>query len=266
MKRLAIFLDGSSNDRDSLASAVMLAARLDAHLDVYYPETPDSVFGTLADGSAAIVTDPTLDHGLQNAHAAFEQVCADMDTARWLQVPGNLDDAIHDYGLLYDAIIVERLSEEQGPHAQAFNTALFELAAPVLVLPPAAPARIGDSIAVVWTGTVQSVRALRSSLPLLARAAAVHLLTNTANTLARPEEALAYLAVQGVQATPVAFDGAQLTARGRGRAVIEAVRAAGADLMVIGAFGERRIDALFGLGRTTRKLVTAAPVPLLLQS
>ena len=132
MKRLAIFLDGSPNDRDSLASAAMLAARLDAHLDVYYPETPDSVFGTLGDGSAAIVADPAVEAGLRNARGAFDQVCSGMDKARWLQVPGNLDDAIHSYGLLYDAVMVERLSEEQGPHAQAFNTALFELAAPVL--------------------------------------------------------------------------------------------------------------------------------------
>jgi len=266
MKRLAIFLDGSANDRDSLASAALLAARLDANLDVYYPEAADYVLSTLADGSAAIVTDPAANRGLETARTAFDQVCAGMHGARWLQVAGHLDDAIHGYGLLYDAVIVERLSEEQGPHAQAFNTALFELAAPVLVMPPVAPAEIGDSVAVVWTGTVQSMRALRSALPLLLRAAEVYLLTNTANALARPEEALEYLAVQGVKATAVAFDGARLTARGRGRAIIEAVGAAGADLMVIGAFGERRLDALFGLGRTTRKLVTAAPVPLLLQS
>jgi len=34
----------------------------------------------------------------------------------------------------------------------------------------------------------------------------------------------------GIDATPLAFDGARLTARGRGRAIIEAVHAAGADV------------------------------------
>ena len=72
--------------------------------------------------------------------------------------------------------------------------------------------------------------------------------------------------VQGVRANALSFDGASLTARGRGRAIIEAVRGVGADFMVMGTFGEQRTDALFGLGRTTRKLVTAAPVALLLRS
>jgi nucleotide-binding universal stress UspA family protein len=265
MKRLAIFLDGSPNDADSLRSAVLLAARTDAWLDVYHPVGGDDMLGAVAGAAAAMIPDPGGDDG-GAARRAFDAVCAGNANARWLDVRDSLDGAIHAYGLLYDAVIVERLSEEQGPHARAFNTALFETGAPVLVTPPTAPQHIGECIAVVWTGTPQSARAMRSALPLLHRAGTVHLMTNRANDLATPEEALEYLDAQGIAATPLAFDGARLTARGRGRAIIDAVRAAGADLMVMGAFGEQRTDALFGLGRTTRKLVTAAPVPLLLQS
>ena len=62
------------------------------------------------------------------------------------------------------------------------------------------------------------------------------------------------------------IDGSGLTARGRGRAIIEAVLSVNASFMVMGAFGDNQFDALLGLGRTTRTLATAAPVPLLLQS
>ncbi len=61
------------------------------------------------------------------------------------------------------------------------------------------------------------------------------------------------------------YDGSGLTARGRGRAIIDAATSVDAGLIVMGAFGGNQIDALLGLGRTTRKLATASPVPLLLQ-
>ena len=91
-------------------------------------------------------------------------------------------------------------------------------------------------------------------------------LTNTANEYAEPEAVTEYLALHDVAAEHLPFDGSRLTARGRGRAIIKAVRSISADLMIMGAFGDNHMDALFGLGRTTRKLVTAAPIPLLLQS
>jgi len=40
---------------------------------------------------------------------------------------------------------------------------------------------------------------------------------------------------------------------GKGRAVLEAVTEAGSDFMVMGAFGESRIEALLGLGRAPRR-------------
>jgi nucleotide-binding universal stress UspA family protein len=266
MKRLSIFIDGSDNDRDSLKSAVAFANLTGAHLDVLYPRPAQAAISVLPDGSAALLDDAIEGTGRGTVKSAFDEICGGMAKARWIDVRGTMDDAIHAFGLLYDTIIVERLSEEQGPHAQAFNTALFETGAPVLVTPPTAPAQIGDVVALVWTGTVQSARALRSALPVLRAADQVHLLTNTANQYADPATVTEYLGHHGVAVEHLAFDGSRLTARGRGRAIIEAVRSISADLMIMGAFGDNAMDALFGLGRTTRKLVTAAPVPLFLQS
>jgi len=266
MKRLAIFLDGSANDRDSLKSAAMIAALTGAHLDVLYPWTTESLISALPDGSAALVDDVVGEGGQNAARNAFDDICRDVAAARWVDVRGTMHDAIRAFGLLYDAVILERLSEEKGPHARAFNTALFETGTPVLVTPPTAPAAVGDAIAVVWTGTPQSSRAMRSALPLLRVAKRIQLLTNSSNSQADPARALEYLRYHGVAAEHRSFDGSRLTARGRGRAIIEAVRGSGADLLIMGGFGEYQIDALFGLGRTTRKLVTAAPVPLLLQA
>ena len=39
-------------------------------------------------------------------------------------------DSIKDQGFLHDLIILERISEEEGPQALALNTALFETGGP----------------------------------------------------------------------------------------------------------------------------------------
>ena len=134
-----------------------------------------------------------------------------------------------------------------------------------MITPPNALAEMGNCAAVVWTGTSQSSRALRSAMPLLRAFKQVHVLTNSANELADPKMARDYLSVHGIEAGHLTFDGTLFTARGRGRAIIDATREIPCDLLVTGAFGNNGLNALFGLGRTTRKLVTAVPMPLFLQ-
>ena len=96
------------------------------------------------------------------ARRAFNEVCGELDNARWIAVEGEMDHAIRALSLSYDLTIVERISEEQGPLAKALNTALFETGSPVLVTPPTAPTVIGNVVALIWTGTAQSARAMRS--------------------------------------------------------------------------------------------------------
>jgi nucleotide-binding universal stress UspA family protein len=77
---------------------------------------------------------------------------------------------------------------------------------------------------------------------------------------------LEYLAAYDLSAGVQSYNSQQLTARARGRALIAAAAQCGADLLITGAFGEGRPGVLSGLGRATRKVVTAAPMPVLLQS
>jgi len=169
-------------------------------------------------------------------------------------------------GVAYDIIVMDRLQQETGRSAYAFNTALFETGAPVLVVPPIVPRQFGKRVVVIWTGTCQSGRALRAAVPFLRKAQEVHVLSNMANPMANPTTALDYLNLHGVEGEIGHFDGAGLTARGRGRAVIRAAHENDADLVIMGAFGYNGIERLLNLGRTTRKLVTATPIPLLIQS
>jgi nucleotide-binding universal stress UspA family protein len=266
MKRLAIFLDGGAYDQGSLRSAVKVADLLDAHLDVLYPWTAEALRAALPVGYSALANDLVGPGGQNAARNAFDRVCHGLPNARWVNVSGRMADAIRVFGLHYDALMLRRPSEEKGPQARALNVALFKTGTPILVTPPITSPAIGSSVAVVWSGTPQSSRTIRSAMPLLRIAKAVHVLTNSANPLATPERMLEYLGISGIQAKHVAFDAESLTARGRGRAIIDAAQSVSADVLIMGGFGEYRANTLFGLGRTTRKLVTAAPMPLLLQS
>ncbi len=75
-----------------------------------------------------------------------------------------------------------------------------------------------------------------------------------------------YLAAYNLSPNVQAYDSERLTAHARGRALIKASSQAGADLLIMGAFGESQAAAIGGLGRATRKIVTAVPMPVLLQS
>ena len=264
MKRMIIFVDGSDNDRDSIACAATFCRRFDGQLSVVHPRE-QTLIATSSDAPVFFECDRNLTEREAVAKAAFDDVCGDLSFAKWESTDTPITELIRDRGMLYDAIIIERVSSERGPEVLALNTALFESGAPVLVAPPGAPAVIGKSVAVVWNRTIQSARAVRSALPILARADEVEILVNRADGGADPAELQAYLECHGIVASPRTFDGAKLTARGRGRAIIAAASAL-ADLLVMGAYGENRLSVLLGLGRTKQKIVSATPIPALIQT
>ncbi len=266
MKRLAIYIDGSRNDADSLTSAVLFCRRLGARLEVFHPRKRPQLVVTDVAGSAAVSEDDSASETAADAaRQAFNQICGELDFTSWHVINESAADAIARLGLLHDLTIVERLGEEMGPQVLALNTALFETGGPVLVTPPRAPEALGETVAVVWSGTVQSASAVRSALPLLSTAKQVCILTNTANARAQAPDLADYLRLEGIASRSYTYQGDRLSARARGRAMLAAIADMGADSMVMGAFGENRFDAIFGLGRATQKMVTATPVPILLQ-
>jgi nucleotide-binding universal stress UspA family protein len=266
MKRVTIFIDGSANDRVSLASAVAFCRCLDGRLSVVHPRPPDDVVAS-PDGQTVVLVknEEEREARRSDARAAYDEICGGQAFCDWQETEETGTEAIVSHGLYSDAVVLERLSDEEGPEVLTLNTALFETPGPVLVTPPRAPAAIGRSVTVVWSPTVQSARAVRSALPILQRAESVTTITNSARAEADPAALAAYLEAHGVKTGFGTFDGGTLTARGRGRAILAAAAKTGADLLVMGAYGENRLTALIGLGRATRKVVSATTIPALLQ-
>lgn len=266
MKRILIVIDGSPNDADSLASARNLATLTAAQLTVAHALAPNKTlvgFGEFA--FAAKESDRSAQNEAE-AKAAFDAVCGDLPGARFLIYDASCESITAALGYAYDLIMVERLSSEDGPEASNLNAALFATGRLVLLVPPKASNGPIKRAAIAWNGSAQTARAVKSALPLLQIAQDVVLLTGSGAGEVAVEPLLEYLAAYDLSPRVQVYDSERLTARARGRALIAAAAQAGADLLVMGAFGEGGVGALAGLGRTTRKIVTAAPMPVLLQS
>lgn len=264
MKTMTILIDGSENDRSSLATAATFCRAVDGRLRVVHPRPRDIIVAS-PEAAAVVVDDRGIEARRAAARAAYDEVCGALSFAEWLETNDTVTEAIIGYGPLSDVTILERVSNDSGPEVLALNTALFDTPGPVLVTPPSSPSEIGRSIAVVWSPTVQSARAVRSALPIMATAASITVITNDADKGADPDALAGYLELHGVETGFRTFDGGGLTARGRGRAILAAAATVQADLLVMGAYGENRLSALIGLGRTTQKIVSATTIPTLVQ-
>src|SRR5262249_56052776 len=128
------------------------------------------------------------------------------------------------------------LDVEEGAGVADFNAALFGTGGLVLAVPPGPVQTVGETVAIAWTPSLQSARALRSAVPLLRLARRVIILTNADNRQADPAAVAAYLDCHGIACESQPFRTPTLTAPGPGRALPDALTAPGPHPPVTGPF------------------------------
>ncbi len=220
------------------------------------------------------------------ASAVGPVAIADGPSLTWTDVVGHEADETVWRGHLSDLIVLGRAEPEADDVTRAtLNSALFESGRPVLVVPPdfgGAPAandgaegaypvpELGRHVAVAWTASAESTRALAAALPFLARARLVVILSAPASGMAgtATEESgptaaagvVDYLALHGIEARV----GTVPEAGGSvGSALLDAAVAAGADLIVMGAYTHGRLYEMI-LGGVTRHVLERSMIPLLM--
>lgn len=112
-----------------------------------------------------------------------------------------------------------------------------------------------------WNGSAEAAHAMRSSVPLLRHAAAVHIVEVSDDHPGTPAtEAATYLSRHGVNCEVHDWP-----AKGRHASValLHAIEELSAGYLVMGAYGHSRLREMV-LGGVTRALISAAKVPLLL--
>jgi nucleotide-binding universal stress UspA family protein len=131
-----------------------------------------------------------------------------------------------------------------------------------LAVPPSdRPFDPAGIVAIAWDGSAESSVALRASLPLLRKAASVHLIEIEDRTVrTRSEQGAHYLSRHGIKAAVVrrAADSGDA-----GGAILKVAEEVGASLLVMGAYGYSR-TAEFLLGGATQAVLSNSRIPLLL--
>lgn len=143
---------------------------------------------------------------------------------------------------------------------QAMDVALFSLDLPSLFVPAGAARAFGRHIAIAWKPSPAAERAVSAALPLLLKAEQVTVL------MADEGEAASAPSLTEVAAAGVAVHErrVQLAGRSVGRALLDEAHAAGADLLVMGAYTHARWAERL-LGGATREILQEADLPVLMQ-
>jgi len=195
---------------------------------------------------------------------AAEQVeppAADRSSASWQEVTGFESELVGRFGRMFDLIVIAR----RGPRGSSHDTvqaALLETGRPLLLVPPAAPASVGDAVLLAWNASPQAARAVTSSLPFMRQAARVTVMSvgngpepePTADQLGRS------LAWHGIAAEARRIE--QGSRRVRDILLSEA-NAIGADLLVIGAYSHSRLRQVV-FGGVTEHMLDHAELPVLM--
>lgn len=257
--RIMAPLSGGAGDAATVAAAAMLAEPFGAEFaGVYTPADVADVMPWMGEGFLGGVQTTALESlkeataaGEANARRAMEavtyskKVFVSLQTPVWagLSAECRISDVV---------VFTSDASRGRGPLAEAFQQMVADEQRPVFI------AREGMKLdgvaAVAWDGGKEASRAARLAAPLLEKASKVVIIAapKASSRTFDPARLQSYYAARGVtsEVTVLADTGDAAPA------ILQAVAAAGADLLVAGAFGHPRLQE-FIFGGTTRTLLNS---------
>lgn len=210
--------------------------------------------------------DSRLEERAKESERAYKETLALIKGATYTAAKTATLDAMVAMGRCSDILVLGRPGADPENVAPAtVEAALYECARAVIIAPPKSADGAFNSVVVAWNGSFQAARALEYSLPFLAKAGKVTLLV----VGSKPDDVGAsYLARNlgrhGINATIDAIDPGAVSARARGRDLLNYTHEKSADLLVMGAYGRGQMLSFLGLGGATAKVISACRVPLLM--
>jgi nucleotide-binding universal stress UspA family protein len=289
IRRILVPIRGDGKGEGVLDHAISLARRFKAHVDVLHcrPRPEDMLpYGVSVPAmlrktilaSAGTVADQE-EHKVRDL---FDAYCERNDltlvdgppgpedrlSLSWREESGKQAAVVAVHGRLADLIAVAQPDRERNLGLNTLEAALLETGKPVLLCPPqpvepAAPAAaVGRHVAVAWNGSCEAARAVTIGLPVLAAAESVTIvaLSDGAQKPLGPEALKDYLASHGIAA---GIETEKSKATGVGGALLKISRASGADLLLMGAYGQSRRRELI-MGGVTQHIIEHADLPVLL--
>lgn len=267
---LATYPDGPP--ADAVARAVALARSLDARIaalvqEVVFPIAANRWGNTVIDvaAMAADARHRATERGAvasQELRAALPDGC---DVTKVTSFPGLFGGAAAEHARYHDLSVVP-FGGTDGVPAQIAEELAFGSGRPVVLLPPGLAVPSLQHVAIAWDGSAVAARALALAAPLLDRATSFTILTITdekplpAGDVA--ERLASALTSRGV---PVRVQRVAAPRRHVPTGILlqDEARAAGADTLLMGAFGHSRLRD-FVLGGATRDVLQEPRIAMIM--
>ena len=185
---------------------------------------------------------------------------ADGVDSEWVEERGAIETEVTRHGRIVELLVTASRAGPQDVSGKALHAALLATHRPVLVVPDRIGATLGRRIAVAWHDDEPATKSVLAALPFLAGAEQVVVLLGRHardGTPALP----ALLTEHRIAAEPRAV---RARRAGMGQALLAAAHAAGADLLVMGAYAHGPIVEAI-LGGVTRTMLRSADIPLLMR-
>lgn len=183
-------------------------------------------------------------------------------SATWREATGDAARLVAGHARFFDLAVLGRSDRTiNEPYSDTVEQVLIRSGRPILLAPAEPLGDIGRVVGIAWNGSPQSVRAAAAALPFLRAATTVLLITAGDPENAEGSSAVEYLAWHGIAAELRRI--AASSGRRTGTTLLDAAREAGADLLVMGAYGHAPWrEQLFG--GATHGAVRAMSLALLL--
>lgn len=274
---------GDGNAGAVLDAAWLVARRFDSHIVGLHSLTTEYavVFGGEMGFSISSEVDRTLEREgherRDEARRLFREFMAakgvptgpalprqDGPTASWREEDGRQNAIVGLYGRVHDLIIVEQPEKLASIAEATLEDALFESGRPVLMVPLGARETIGEVIAIAWNGSTETALTVALGMPFLQQARQVVVINVAAPLMPEPgpdgEELADGLRQHGI---PVSVETATGRAKAQGDSFLRIATAAGADLLMKGAYTQSRIRQMI-FGGATRHIIMEARIPVLM--
>jgi nucleotide-binding universal stress UspA family protein len=276
---LAVVADGNAGP--VLTTALTVARHFSGHVVGLHAVTTEYavVFGGEMGFSISSEVDRTLEREGQDrrdqARRVFREVMAAENvtigaaspgeggpTAEWREEEGRQNAVVGALGRVFDLIVVEQPAKLASLPEATLEDALFESGRPVLMTPAQSPATLGRTVVVAWNGSSETARTVAFAMPFLKEAHDVQVVSVEGGMTPGPsaEDLARNLARHGMSTS-----WRHVPARSRmpGEVFLDEAQAAGADLLIKGAYTQSRLRQMI-FGGATRHIIMEAQIPVLM--
>ena len=282
IRTILVPVRGDGRGEGVLDHALALAGRFNAHIAVVHcrPRPEDMLpFGVYAPTSfrRQITASATAlaDEEEGRVKALFTDYCArhdltvvknnlaaprDRPSASWSEATGKQAAVVAVRGRLADAIAVAQPDRDANLGVNTLEAALLQTGRLVLLCPKPPVASLGRHVAIGWNGSSEAALAVTAALPILLAADQVTVLSAMTGKKPDlgPEDLQAYLASHDARAEIKPFE-AKATEVGQG--LLATAKDSGADVLLIGAYGQTRRRELI-MGGVTQYIIDHADLPV----